>query len=91
MHGSYGKARQLSTKFASLLAEYNDDRRECRETGVQTDPTPFLDGKTWSSATSSSPHPGRDEPCVTSTEIIPPVTTEQTLMTLDIVSSIYNV
>ncbi|KAI7875162.1 hypothetical protein K492DRAFT_168413 [Lichtheimia hyalospora FSU 10163] len=85
-HGSYGKARQLSTKFATLLAEYNDDRRECREAGVQTDPTPFLDGKTWSSATSSSPHPGRDEPpCATSTEIIPPVTTEQTLMTLDII------
>lgn len=41
-HGSYGKARHLSTKYNTLLADYDDGRIEFHDTGVQTDPFPFL-------------------------------------------------
>ncbi|KAF1799121.1 hypothetical protein V8B55DRAFT_1519445 [Mucor lusitanicus] len=81
-HGSYGKAQHLNAKYSSLLAEYEDDRVESHETGVQTDPFPFLGPQgTWSTS-SMGPINSLNEPFVA--ETIPPVTTEQTLLTLDI-------
>ncbi|CAO3666661.1 unnamed protein product [Rhizopus stolonifer] len=81
-HGSYGKANHLANKFSALLSELDDDRVESQDIGVQTDPFPFLGPQgTWS-ASSLCPNPVLNEPFVS--EVIPPVTTEQTLMTLDI-------
>ena len=81
-HGSYGKAQHLNAKYNSLLSEYEDDRVESHETGVQTDPFPFLGPQgTWSTS-SMGPVNSLNEPFVS--ETIPPVTTEQTLLTLDI-------
>ncbi|KAF7722487.1 hypothetical protein EC973_003107 [Apophysomyces ossiformis] len=81
-HGSYGIARHLSVKFEELLRLYNDDQKETNDAGVQTDPFPFLNPhSTWS--TSSLGRPSAINEPYTS-ESIPPVTTEQTLVTLDI-------
>ncbi|KAI7900513.1 uncharacterized protein BX663DRAFT_517888 [Cokeromyces recurvatus] len=81
-HGSYGKAQQLSTKYTTLLTEYDDGRIESHDTGVQTDPFPFLGPQgTWSTSSLGAVNTV-NEPFVS--ETIPPVTTEQTLLTLDI-------
>ncbi|KAI8987483.1 hypothetical protein BDF20DRAFT_850535 [Mycotypha africana] len=81
-HGSYGKAHHLTTKYSALLATYDDGRVESFETGIQTDPFPFLGPQgTWSTS-SLGPINTINEPFVA--ETIPPVTTEQTLLTLDI-------
>ncbi|KAI8638914.1 hypothetical protein BD408DRAFT_446418 [Parasitella parasitica] len=81
-HGSYGKAQQLNAKYSGLLTEYDDDRVESHEIGVQTDPFPFLGPQgTWSTSSMGPVNP-LNEPFVA--ETIPPVTTEQTLLTLDI-------
>lgn len=81
-HGSYGKAQHLNAKYSSLLSEYEDDRVESHETGVQTDPFPFLGPQGSWSTSSMGPINSLNEPFVS--ETIPPVTTEQTLLTLDI-------
>ncbi|CEP08745.1 hypothetical protein [Parasitella parasitica] len=81
-HGSYGKAQHVNAKYSSLLTEYENDRAESHETGVQTDPFPFLGPQgTWSTSSIGPVNP-LNEPFVA--ETIPPVTTEQTLLTLDI-------
>jgi nitrogen-specific signal transduction histidine kinase/tetratricopeptide (TPR) repeat protein len=84
-HGSYGKAHHVSTKYSTLLTEYDDNRAESHDMGIQTDPFPFLgpQGPTWStSSIGQAPLNALNEPFVS--ETIPPVTTEQTLLTLDI-------
>ncbi|EIE91775.1 hypothetical protein RO3G_16486 [Rhizopus delemar RA 99-880] len=81
-HGSYGKANQLTTKYSSLLSEFDDDRIELHDIGIQTDPFPFLNPQGSWSTSSLGPIAAVNEPFVA--EVIPPVTTEQTLMTLDI-------
>jgi GAF domain-containing protein len=81
-HGSYGKAHHVSAKFSNLLTEYDDDRIEAHEVGIQTDPFPFLGPQgTWSTSSMANVN-AVNEPFVS--ETIPPVTTEQTLLTLDI-------
>ncbi|KAI9279158.1 hypothetical protein BY458DRAFT_503330 [Sporodiniella umbellata] len=81
-HGSYGKANQLAVKYSTLLSEFDDGRIEFNEIGVQTDPIPFLGPQSSWSTSSMAPVAAVNEPFVS--EVIPPVTTEQTLMTLDI-------
>lgn len=81
-HGSYGKANHLSSKYSALLSEYDDDRIESHDTGVQTDPFPFLGPQNAWSTSSMGQLNTINEPYVS--ETIPPVTTEQTLLTLDI-------
>ncbi|KAI9489180.1 hypothetical protein BDB00DRAFT_876728 [Zychaea mexicana] len=87
-HGSYGKARQLIVKFDALLNDFNDSRRESVEASTQTDPIPLQREPTWS--TTSSTHRGEEgvnaliNESYTS-ECIPPITAETTLMSLDIV------
>lgn len=81
-HGSYGKAHQLTNKYSELLAEYDDGRVESHDTGIQTDPFPFLGPQGSWSTSSMGQINTLNEPFVS--ETIPPVTTEQTLLTLDI-------
>ncbi|KAG2222787.1 hypothetical protein INT45_011597, partial [Circinella minor] len=86
-HGSYGKVRHINTKFADLLSELDDDRLERYEKDIQTDPTPFHSQQAWSKFSPSLENinindPARNEPY--DDETIPPVTTEKSLMTLDI-------
>ena len=85
-HGSYGKARQLSSQHVELLEKYNDSRIEFHDAAVQTDPFPFLGPQgSWSTSSyGQTTTAARNEPYVS--ESIPPVTTENTLLTLDIVS-----
>ncbi|KAI9352389.1 hypothetical protein BD770DRAFT_445542 [Pilaira anomala] len=81
-HGSYGKANHLGMKYSQLLSEYDDERLESHDTGIQTDPFPFLGPQnTWSTSSMGQINT-INEPFVS--ETIPPVTTEQTLLTLDI-------
>ena len=93
-YGAFGKSRQLNAKYADLLSSLSDDRTDTRDKSAQTDPFPLLATshhppmqKTWSS--SSQDHadtsPIADEPY--NSESVPPITTEQTLVTLDIVSN----
>lgn len=92
-HGSYGKARHVSTKFSDLLAERLDERRELHDTGVQTEPLPFFTtaAQSWSTSSDENSNGNNsiaaNEPLVA--ESIPHVTTEKTLMTLDVVSISY--
>ncbi|KAI9311978.1 hypothetical protein BX666DRAFT_2021136 [Dichotomocladium elegans] len=84
-HGSYGKARQVSNKYTHLLTGRADERREIHDVGVQTDPLPFFAGsQAWTTASIDANNNSTtvNEPPVS--ESIPPATTEQTLMTLDI-------
>ncbi|KAI9488872.1 hypothetical protein BDB00DRAFT_846468 [Zychaea mexicana] len=85
-HGSYGKARQLSSNYVDLLEKYNDNRTEYHDSAVQTDPFPFLGPQASWSTSSYGPSVAAaaavNEPYVS--ESIPPVTTESTLLTLDI-------
>ena len=85
-HGSYGKARQLSSQYVELLEKYNVNRTEFHDAAIQTDPFPFLGPQgTWSTSSyGQTPAAAMNEPYVS--ESIPPVTTENTLLTLDIVS-----
>ncbi|KAI7876512.1 hypothetical protein K492DRAFT_210310 [Lichtheimia hyalospora FSU 10163] len=90
-YGAFGKSRHLNSKYVDLLSSFNDDRVEARDKSAQTDPFPLLANadrdlqQTWSN--SSHDHAGSNhlanEPY--SSESIPPVTTEQTLVTLDII------
>ena len=84
--GSYGKARSINTKFVDLLEKYNDDKTDACDAGIQTDPFPFLGPQATWSTSSYGPTAVMNEPYAS--ESIPPVTTEQTLLTLDIVSVI---
>ncbi|KAG0194465.1 hypothetical protein DFQ28_010548, partial [Apophysomyces sp. BC1034] len=81
-HGSHGVAQHLGVKFNELLNSYSDEKKEVNDAGIQTDPFPFMSPQgSWS--TSSFGRPAAiNEPYAS--EIIPPVTAEQTLMTLDI-------
>ncbi|KAI8138810.1 hypothetical protein BJV82DRAFT_522892 [Fennellomyces sp. T-0311] len=85
-HGSYGKVQHLKSKYADLLTEFDDNRQDFRDAHVQTDPLPIGGEATWSSASSLS----REKHHILSrdsdhgVDLIPPVTTEQALMTLDI-------
>ncbi|KAI9251841.1 hypothetical protein BDA99DRAFT_521318 [Phascolomyces articulosus] len=92
-HGSYGKARHLNTRFATLLEEFEDSRKESVEASAQTDPIPFQREPTWSTASSQHPHNHQlreEEPSNIFTnepytsELIPAVTAEKTLLSLDI-------
>lgn len=89
-HGSYGKARHVSTRFSELLAERLDERRELHDTGVQTEPLPFFTtaAQSWSTSSDENTNGNNsiaaNEPLVA--ESIPHLTTEKTLMTLDVVS-----
>ena len=85
----------MSTKFSALLCEFDDIKRETVETGIQTDPVQFHRESIWNTESSSQ----RDESNHTGNlmasetyigESIPPVSAEQTLMALDIVSVIRN-
>ncbi|KAI9021513.1 hypothetical protein CLU79DRAFT_703166 [Phycomyces nitens] len=81
-HGSYGKARHLGIKFNELLSAYDDNRHESQDVGIQTDPIPFMGPhNSWSTSSLENINPV-NEPY--DSETIPPVTTEQTLLTLDI-------
>lgn len=93
-YGAFGKSRHLNAKYVDFLSSLNDDRIEAREKSAQTDPFPLLAAadrdpqQTWSNSSShdhAGSNPLANEPY--SSEAIPPVTTEQTLVTLDIVSS----
>ncbi|KAI9245223.1 hypothetical protein BDA99DRAFT_565955 [Phascolomyces articulosus] len=97
-HGSYGKARHVSTKYSELLGDLNDIKAEPREIGVQTDTLPYYGTQTppngeWSNDTvqknsknnSSSPTTTVNNNDPYTSESMPPVTTEQTLQCLDIV------
>ncbi|KAI9264962.1 hypothetical protein BDA99DRAFT_604282 [Phascolomyces articulosus] len=85
-HGSYGKVRHINSLFSDLLSDLSDDRLERHEKGIQTDPIPFHGQPAWS--TSSSSHDNANNNAATNEpyaeEYIPPVTTEESLMTLDI-------
>ncbi|CDS05978.1 hypothetical protein LRAMOSA08506 [Lichtheimia ramosa] len=91
-YGAFGKSRHLNAKYADLLSSLSDDRTDTRDKSAQTDPFPLLTAShhqpaqnTWSN--SSHEHvdnrPIADEPY--NSESIPPITTEQTLVTLDII------
>ncbi|CDS08874.1 hypothetical protein LRAMOSA10235 [Lichtheimia ramosa] len=91
-YGAFGKSRHLNAKYADLLSSLSDDRTDTRDKSAQTDPFPLLTAphhqpaqNTWSN--SSHEHvdnsPIADEPY--NSESIPPITTEQTLVTLDII------
>ena len=93
-HGSYGKVHHINTNFADLLRELDDDRLERHEKDIQTDPTPFHSQPARNAFSSSLGNTNlnkaaRNEPYAD--ESIPPVTTEKSLMTLDIVSIIFNI
>ncbi|CDS05990.1 hypothetical protein LRAMOSA08518 [Lichtheimia ramosa] len=91
-YGAFGKSRHVNAKYADLLSSLSDDRTDTRDKSAQTDPFPLLTAphhqpaqNTWSN--SSPEHidnsPFADEPY--NSESIPPITTEQTLVTLDII------
>lgn len=90
-HGAHGKARHVTSTKASILAEFDHYNCQAYDTGVQTD-LPFLVEQQNAMSISSSfeehqhamPTTTANEPYTC--ESIPPVTTEETLMTLDIVS-----
>ncbi|CDS06005.1 hypothetical protein LRAMOSA08533 [Lichtheimia ramosa] len=96
-YGAFGKSRHLNAKYADLLSSLSDDRTDTRDKSAQTDPFPLLTASHHQSAQkiqsnssqSSSSHghvddsPIADEPY--NSESIPPITTEQTLVTLDII------
>ena len=99
-HGSYGKARHTSTKYAKLLSDFGDDIAEANDVAIQTDTLPFQNGtpippNDWSLASSTDHHElvrtlsSADVNESYTSESIPSVTTEQTLQCLDIVSSSY--
>ncbi|KAI9491307.1 hypothetical protein BDB00DRAFT_833957 [Zychaea mexicana] len=89
-HGSYGKVRHLNNKFADLISSLGDERVERHEKGIQTDPMPFHGQPAWSTSASSHENIDNNNNNVPATiepynsESIPPVTTEESLMTLDI-------
>lgn len=81
-HGSYGKVHQLASKYNTLFDEFDDTRVESYDTGIQTDPLPYTNTQnTWSISSMANINTIND-PYVS--ETIPPLTTEQTLLTLDI-------
>ncbi|KAI9494152.1 hypothetical protein BDB00DRAFT_938504 [Zychaea mexicana] len=87
-HGSYGKARQLSSKYAELLGDYSDDKREQHDTGVQTDAFPYLNTEArWNSDNEASEIPinnhSLSDPLV-GTGALPPMSIEDSLVKLDI-------
>ncbi|KAJ8653301.1 hypothetical protein O0I10_011051 [Lichtheimia ornata] len=92
-YGAFGKSRHLNGKYADLLSSFNDDRIESRDKSAQTDPFPLLAAplhqqhpqQSWSSSSYDriDSSPVADEPY--NSESIPPITTEQTLVTLDII------
>ncbi|CDS11781.1 hypothetical protein LRAMOSA04044 [Lichtheimia ramosa] len=91
-YGAFGKSRHLNAKYADLLSSLSDDRTDTRDKSAQTDPFPLLTAphhQTSQKTRSNSSHdhvdnsPVADEPY--NSESIPPITTEQTLVTLDII------
>ncbi|KAI9275770.1 hypothetical protein BDA99DRAFT_431313 [Phascolomyces articulosus] len=86
-HGSYGKARHLSTQYAELLGEYSDDQREQHDVGVQTDAFPFLNSQAeWNNNTSTENINNNhvlSEPLLGS-GALPSMSIEDSLMKLDI-------
>ncbi|KAI9314994.1 hypothetical protein BX666DRAFT_1965528 [Dichotomocladium elegans] len=78
--GAYGKAHHLATKFEGLLSECNDRNSASRHVEVQTDPLPR---ERTDFRPSHSP-PATPVAKADTSETIPPATTEQMLMTLDI-------
>ena len=91
-YGSYGKARHLSSQYAELLGEYNDDQREEHDTGVQTDAFPYLNSQAeWNSNITPDENINNghslNEPLLGS-GALPAMSIEDSLMKLDIVSTI---
>ncbi|KAI9319865.1 hypothetical protein BX666DRAFT_2110489 [Dichotomocladium elegans] len=93
-HGSFGKAQHLNKKYRKLLERCGDRReRVPAEAGVQTDGLLYAgEGSTlpgsWNpllskEGTTQAPTTSANEPFIGTS--IPPVTLEQTLMTLDII------
>ncbi|KAJ8651879.1 hypothetical protein O0I10_012548 [Lichtheimia ornata] len=91
-YGAFGKSRHLNAKYADLLSSFNDDRADTCDKSAQTDPFPLLAAprhqppqESWSNSSHdpADNSPIADEPY--SSESIPPITTEQTLVTLDII------
>ncbi|CDS09583.1 hypothetical protein LRAMOSA10943 [Lichtheimia ramosa] len=91
-YGAFGKSCHLNAKYADLLSSLSDDRTDTRDKSTQTDPFPLLTAphhqpaqNTWSNSSHERVDisPIADEPY--NSESIPPITTEQTLVTLDII------
>ncbi|KAI7856678.1 hypothetical protein BDC45DRAFT_61060 [Circinella umbellata] len=87
-HGSYGKARHLSSQYAELLGEYSDDQREQHDTGVQTDAFPYLNSQAeWNNSTTSIENINNNhsinEPLL-GLGVLPVMSIEDSLMKLDI-------
>ncbi|CDH52356.1 histidine kinase [Lichtheimia corymbifera JMRC:FSU:9682] len=91
-YGALGKSRHLNAKYADLLSSFNDDRTEARDKSAQTNPIPLVAAphhqraqQSWS----TSSHDGVDNSPIAdelyNSESIPPITAEQTLVTLDII------
>ncbi|KAI8148771.1 hypothetical protein BJV82DRAFT_647609 [Fennellomyces sp. T-0311] len=86
-HGSYGKVAHIQSKYTDLLSAFEDSRQEFYEQGVQTDPIPIGGETKWSSSSASSlsQEDGMLEKSFTHEgDMITRITTEQALMTLDI-------
>ncbi|KAI8148772.1 hypothetical protein BJV82DRAFT_198053 [Fennellomyces sp. T-0311] len=83
-HGAYGKARHLKSKYADMLVDYDDNRHDFHEAAVQTDPVPIIGDSHWSSSSSTSDGKNSLYDNEPSCDTIPHVTTEQALVTLDI-------
>ncbi|KAG2224311.1 hypothetical protein INT45_012880, partial [Circinella minor] len=97
-HGSYGKARHVSTKFSKLLIDFDDSKAEPRDIGIQTDILSFSHGRQtppndWNNGYEKfvqQQNPNNSSSIYANNvayveESIPPVTTEQTLQCLDII------
>ncbi|KAI9245245.1 hypothetical protein BDA99DRAFT_448024 [Phascolomyces articulosus] len=95
-HGSYGKARHVSSKYSKLLDDLSDTKAEPCEIGIQTDTMPYYSTQTlrndeWNDGTMEQNSKNSSSTTVVNNnetyiaESIPPVTTEQTLQCLDIV------
>lgn len=80
--GYHGKVKHLKAKHRKLLGRYGDKRDTSHEAGVQTDAIPFIGEQAWSTSSHDTPNVA-NQPYTGTT--IPPVMSDQTLMTLDIV------
>ena len=97
-HGSYGKARYVSNKFSKLLGDFEDSKAQPHDIGIQTDRLSSSHGQQpprseWANAHETfMQRQDSNNPSIYANNVtyvdenIPPVTTEQTLQCLDIVS-----
>ena len=97
-HGSYGKARYVSNKFSKLLGDFDDSKAQPHDIGIQTDRPSSSHGQETPRSEWNNSHEtfmqqqDSNNPSIYDNNVsyvdesIPPVTTEQTLQCLDIVS-----